>query len=187
MEILLGKLFTINMLALAVGMDAFSLGFGIGMAGIRLKQIIRISLLIGLFHILMPLIGMVIGNLLIRLIGDVAHLLGGMVLIYIGAHMFFSSWIGKKEEIPIDPGVWQGAFLLALGVSFDALSIGLSLGLFSVRSWVMLAFFGLWGVLLPLGGLLLGRQMYRRNGWLRQYGERIGGLIMVLIGLKLMF
>ncbi|MBE3555065.1 MAG: manganese efflux pump [Thermicanus sp.] len=187
MEILLGKLVTINMLALAVGMDAFSLGVGIGMTGVKVRQTLRISFLIGSLHVLMPLIGMGIGNLLSRVIGGVAHVAGGAVLIFIGAQMFFSSWVKTEGRLPLLPAGWLGALLLALGVSLDALSIGLSLGLFSVRSWVMLSFFGLWGGLLPLGGILLGRQMARKNSWMGEYGERMGGIIMILLGIKLMF
>ncbi|WP_028988367.1 manganese efflux pump MntP family protein [Thermicanus aegyptius] len=187
MEILLGKLVTINMLALAVGMDAFSLGVGIGMTGVKVRQFLRIGFLIGLLHVLMPLIGMGIGNLLSRVIGGVAHAAGGAVLIFIGAQMFFSSWLKTESRLPLLPAGWLGTFLLALGVSLDALSIGLSLGLFSVHSWVMLGFFGLWGGLLPLGGIFLGRQMVRNNSWMGEYGERMGGIIMILLGIKLMF
>lgn len=187
MDILIGKLLTMNMLAIAVGMDAFSLGFSIGMMRMRIREILMISILIGFFHILMPLIGMAAGNLLSKLIGQIAHLLGGIVLVFIGAQMFFSSWVREREDRSSMVDSFYKAFFLALGVSLDALSIGLSLGLFSIRSWLMLGLFGLWGAVLPLGGLLLGRQISLRSGWLHRYGERAGGLIMVLIGLNILF
>ena len=38
-----GQLFTLLIIALALGMDAFSLGVGIGMRGIRLRDIIKLS------------------------------------------------------------------------------------------------------------------------------------------------
>lgn len=58
----LGHLITIMIMAVALGMDAFSLGIGIGMKGIRLLHVLRLSLLISLFHILMPLIGFYTGQ-----------------------------------------------------------------------------------------------------------------------------
>lgn len=58
----LGELLTIALMAAALGMDAFSLGIGIGMRGVRSMEIFRISLLVALFHFVMPLLGIVAGQ-----------------------------------------------------------------------------------------------------------------------------
>lgn len=50
-----GQIVTITIMAVALGMDAFSLGVGIGMKGIRLLHVLQMSLLIAVFHMLMPL------------------------------------------------------------------------------------------------------------------------------------
>lgn len=73
----LGQLIAILMMAAALGMDAFSLGIGIGMKGIRLLHVLKISVLIGLFHILMPLIGMYTGQYMSSLLGQVADYVAG--------------------------------------------------------------------------------------------------------------
>lgn len=57
-----GQLVTILIMAVALGLDAFSLGIGIGMKGIRLRDVLRISIVTALFHIIMPLIGMYMGK-----------------------------------------------------------------------------------------------------------------------------
>ena len=57
----LGQL-VILIMAVALGLDAFSLGIGIGMKGIRLRDVLRISLVTALFHVIMPLIGMYTEN-----------------------------------------------------------------------------------------------------------------------------
>lgn len=44
-----GQLVTIAIMAIALGMDAFSLGVGIGMKGIRLLHVLQLSLLIAFF------------------------------------------------------------------------------------------------------------------------------------------
>lgn len=41
-----GQLVTVAVMAVALGMDAFSLGVGIGMKGIRLLHVLQLSLLI---------------------------------------------------------------------------------------------------------------------------------------------
>ena len=56
-----GQVLTILVMAVALGMDAFSLGIGIGLEGIRRLDVLRLSAMIALFHILMPLGGMVMG------------------------------------------------------------------------------------------------------------------------------
>lgn len=44
-----GQTVTIAIMAIALGMDAFSLGVGIGMKGIRLLHILQMSVLIAFF------------------------------------------------------------------------------------------------------------------------------------------
>lgn len=44
-----GQVVTILIMAVALGMDALSLGVGIGMKGIRLRDVLRISIVIGFF------------------------------------------------------------------------------------------------------------------------------------------
>lgn len=65
-EALIGELITLFMMAFALGMDAFSVGLGMGLIKLRLRQIFYIGLTIGLFHIWMPLAGMWIGKVLDR-------------------------------------------------------------------------------------------------------------------------
>lgn len=62
MSTVTGEVFTLSLMAFALGMDAFSVSLGMGMASIRLKQIVKVGLTVGLFHIWMPLIGMLTGN-----------------------------------------------------------------------------------------------------------------------------
>lgn len=71
-DIQLGEIMTICIMAVALGLDAFSLGIGIGMKGIRLLDILKISVVIGIFHILMPLMGMFMGQYVSLLLGNVA-------------------------------------------------------------------------------------------------------------------
>src|SRR5690606_26490389 len=67
-----GQLATILIMAAALGMDAFSLGIGLGMRGIRLLNIAFISAVIALFHVIMPLVGIFTGRYVSTLLGDVA-------------------------------------------------------------------------------------------------------------------
>ena len=101
------------MIAFALSMDAFSLGDGVGMVGIRLREIVKVSITIGLFHMAMPLVGIVVGVYLSELVGDIAVFIGGGVLMAIGVHMLwngFRTW--RRKECPADQRIRPAAVCL---------------------------------------------------------------------------
>jgi len=176
---LTGQLVTVFVMAFALGLDAFSLGVGIGLKGIRLLDILKLSLIIAGFHVLMPLAGMFAGNYVGTLLGGVATSAGGALLLLLGGHMIYSSLRGEAVQ-PFDHRTLWGALVLALSVSIDSFSVGVSLGMFAsdVATTVML--FGLFGGLMSILGLLLGRRVGRNMGG---YGEACGGVILFAFGL----
>jgi putative Mn2+ efflux pump MntP len=176
----LGQLLTILVMAVALGLDAFSLGIGIGMKGIRLRDILKISVVIGLFHILMPLIGMFTGQYVGSLLGHVATSAGGMLLILLGTHMVYSSFRGEAVQSFDHRTLW-GLFLFSLSVSIDSFSVGVSLGMFATDIVLTVLVFGAFGGLLSIAGLMLGRRM---GSWVGEYGEAFGGIILVAFGIK---
>ncbi|WP_239565351.1 manganese efflux pump MntP family protein [Brevibacillus fulvus] len=170
------------MIAFAISMDAFSLGIGVGMVGIRLREIIKVSVTIGLFHVGMPLAGIVIGIYLTDMIGDIAVIVGGIILMFIGLHMLWNGFF-RVEEKSIMQTKGLGLFMFAFSVSLDALSVGFSFGLIEVNKLLAVAMFGIMGGLMTGFGLLLGRTV---GGWLGEYSEVLGGLILFAFGLKFM-
>lgn len=175
-----GQLITILIMAVALGLDAFSLGIGIGMKGIRLLDILKISLVIGIFHIIMPLMGMFMGQYVSLLLGNVATAAGGCLLILLGSHMVYSS-IRGEEAASFDHRTLWGLTIFALSVSIDSFSVGVSLGMFATDILLTVFIFGLFGGLLSIAGLLVGRRV---NGWVGEYGEAFGGLILLAFGIK---
>ncbi|MDG8483841.1 manganese efflux pump, partial [Streptococcus pneumoniae] len=81
---LAGELLTLSIMAFALGMDAFSVGLGMGMVQLRFRQIIYIGLVIGIFHMFMPLFGMLTGQLLSGWLGLLATYIGGALLLVLG-------------------------------------------------------------------------------------------------------
>lgn len=175
-----GQFLTLLMIAFALGMDAFSLGIGVGMVGIRLREIVRVSITIGLFHIIMPILGIAVGAYLSDLIGDIAVSIGGGVLMLLGAHMLWNGF-GKGDHKSVLRTTGFGLLLFAFSVSLDALTVGVSFGLMEVNKILAISLFGLMGAAMSYCGLLLGRSV---GGWLGEYSEIIGGLILFGFGLK---
>lgn len=174
-----GQFLTVLFLAIALGMDAFSLGIGIGLKGIRLLDILKISLVIAAFHILMPLMGMLTGQYVSSIFGNVASIIGGGLLVLLGSHMIYSSFRGGDTQA-FDHRTLFGLLLFALSVSIDSFSVGVSLGLFATDVVLTVLLFGMFGGLLSILGLLLGR---KASNWTGEYSEALGGMILLAFGL----
>ncbi|MGC5325671.1 manganese efflux pump MntP family protein [Brevibacillus sp. SYSU BS000544] len=177
-----GQFLTLLMVAGALGMDAFSLGIGVGMVGMRLKEILKVSITIGLFHVGMPLLGIGIGIYLSDKIGDIAVIIGGGVLMILGLHMLWNGFF-RSEETSVMQTKGLGLFLFAFSVSLDALSVGFSFGLVEVNTFLAVSLFGVMGGMMAGCGLLLGRSF---GGWLGEYSEVLGGIILLVFGIRFM-
>jgi putative Mn2+ efflux pump MntP len=178
-----GQLLTILIMAVALGMDAFSLGIGIGLRGIRLADVLKISFAIGLFHVVMPLIGIYLGHYVGWLLGSVARLMGGALLVLLGSHMIVSALRSRDahEMRTIDHRTLGGMLLFALTVSVDSMSVGVSLGMFATDLALTVLTFGAFGGGMSVCGLLLGR---RAGHWVGEYGEALGGIILLAFGIR---
>ncbi|MGF7049047.1 putative Mn2+ efflux pump MntP [Paenibacillus sp. DS2015] len=179
----LGQLITILIMALALGLDAFSLSVGIGMKGIRLLHIFRISLWVGVFHVIMPLLGIVIGQYVSLLLGTIAGYVAGGLLILLGGHMVVNAFHGSMTKI-VDYRSWIGISIFSLSVSVDSFSVGVSLGMFNSNVLITVLAFGMCGALMSVLGLLLGRKVGHNLG---EYGEALGGAILLAFGLLFIF
>ncbi|WP_025684755.1 manganese efflux pump MntP family protein [Paenibacillus maysiensis] len=178
-----GQIVTILVMAVALGMDALSLGVGIGMKGIRLRDVLRISTVIGFFHILMPLLGMFTGHYMSSLLGYVTTYFAGGLLILLGGHMVYNSFKGDGVQV-LDHRSPLGLLLFSLGVSVDSFSVGVSLGMFQSDLVLTVLTFGFCGGAMAMLGLLLGRKVSRNLG---DYGEAVGGAILLAFGFMFMF
>lgn len=178
----MGQWITILIMSVALGLDAFSLSVGIGLRGIRLLYVLKVSSIIGLFHIVMPLMGIFAGLYVSTLLGEVATTAAGGLLIILGLHMVYSSFQG--EESTYEYHTLWGILLFAFMVSIDSFSVGVSLGMFEVDVLLAVITFGLFGMVMSMAGLLIGRRVSQTLG---EYGEACGGVILCAFGLLLLF
>lgn len=190
---------TLILVALALGTDAFALAVGIGVTGIRKKRILIVSGVVCLFHVFMPLIGLGMGTVLGKLIGDVATIIGAIVLILIGFNMLWGvlkhfrqvfsfpqakkqlSFAGQKSKSV--ESFW-GLIMLSASVSIDALSVGFGLGALKAQIWGTVLVLGAVAGTMTALGFFLGRRL---GGWMGEKAEIAGGIILVAVGTKLLF
>lgn len=165
----------------ALGMDAFSVSLGMGMLGLSLMRIFRIGMIVGIFHIFMPLMGMMVGRFLSAHFDYVATLIGGGLLIIIGLHMVFAALSDKG--VSLKPMGW-GLMVFAFSISIDSFSVGLSLGMLGAKTAITVTLIGLVSMVLSWGGFLIGSKLERFIG---SYGELLGGFILIGFGIELFF
>lgn len=178
---MIGEIITLMIMAFALGMDAFSVGLGMGMYNLRLRKIVEIGITIGIFHVWMPLVGLLAGKILSEKFGNFASFIGGILLLLLGIQMIWASLKSGDEKV-ITP-VGFGLLLFALSVSLDSFSVGLSLGIYGAKTVLVLLCFGVAATVLTWAGLLLGRKV---QNWLGSYSEALGGAILLAFGIKLL-
>lgn len=168
--------------SIALGMDAFSFSLALGLLGIHNKTGLRLAIIVAIFHVIMPLIGLWAGQKLGDLFGDIAIGIGAIILLWLGLKMILGSLKKTENKSNISNLKGWGIYVLAGSVSLDALSVGFSLGTFVSNILFAVVSMGLIAGIMTGGGILLGR---RAGTWLGNKAEALGGVILLLIGLKM--
>ncbi len=178
----------ITILGIAVGlaMDAFSvcIAAGIVIGNPAPRHYFRLSFHFGLFQFLMPLIGYAAGMHVEHLIADYDHWVAMGLLAFIGLKMIKESFTRGREEIARDPSRGWQLVILSVATSIDALAVGLSIGVLGGSILFPSIVIGLVCALFSATGVALGRRVGALFG---RRVERIGGVILIAIGVKIVF
>ena len=178
-------LITILLIAVGLAMDCFAVSIAQGLAtnpqdlNCRPKPV-TMALLFGLFQGAMPLIGYYAGNVFADFFRLYAPWIALVFLAFIGGKMIWESLHEQNEET----SGWQLQRLLVLAVatSIDALATGVIFIPVPEKVWVGVGIIGLVSFLFSIGGYHIGRYVGTR---FRVNVELIGGIILILIGLKI--
>ena len=178
-------LLTIIIIAVGLSMDCFAVSIAQGLA-VNPKDTaccpkpVMMALLFGLFQGGMPLIGYFAGNVFADFFDMYAPWIALALLAFIGGKMICESLYEKQEEA----AGWQLQRLLVLAVatSIDALATGVIFIPVPEKVWLGVGIIGLVSFVFSIGGYHIGRYVGTR---FRVNVELIGGIILVLIGLKI--
>jgi len=177
---------TIVLIAVSVGLDNFAASIAIGLAGVDRQVRLRIAVVFGLFEAGMPLIGLVVGNSVAQSLGDSAHIVGGALLVATGIHGVYATLrSGDGDELGTVLTTSDLTRLLVLGaaLSVDNLVVGFALGADHASLVPSIVAIGVVSVGLSLLGLELGARLGER---VERYGELIGGLVLICVGLAVL-
>ena len=183
---ILGNMNFIELLLIAIGlsMDAFSVSVCKGLTTKRFSW--RMALICGLwfgfFQALMPIIGYFLGDQFQEMIEAYDHWIAFGLLFLIGANMIREAIWGKEEKQDGSLG-FKTMFLLAIATSIDALAVGVSFACIQVKLWSSVLIIGLTTFVFSILGVKIGNvfgSKYERSAGI------IGGIILILIGLKIL-
>ena len=174
-------LFTCILIGISLSMDAFSLALLYGTYGLAKKEEITLSVIVGLFHFFMPLIGLFFGNMIFHYFVVDANFVVGIIFGLIGFEMFISSF--REEEVKILIG-FVPFLLFGLSVSIDSLTTGIGLSSISDNYLMVSSIFMLFSGGFTYLGLKLGGFFSKRFGKLATI---FGGGMMITLGLFYIF
>ena len=194
-------------LAVGLSMDAFAVAVCVGltMKKITLKKSLIIGLYFGVFQAVMPLIGYMVAALFAEQIISYDHWIAFALLCFLGVRMIIGSF-GKEgchdRECPDEtcndrscPGGKRPdnkeaslkpvqMLPLAIAASIDALAVGVSFAFLRVSIAPAVSFIGITTLLISMLGVKVGNVFGKK---FKSAAELTGGIILVLIGLKILF
>ena len=193
-------LLEIFMLGVALATDAFSVTISNTFAfdDHRFSRLMRMPLFFGLFQFGMPLAGYFVGGIAAELIEKYAGMVSLVILGFIGSNMLYSGYKALKEdaseedEEEAQQDAQQGATTLSYGklvfqavaTAIDAFAVGVSFRAHSVDILVASALFGIITAILCTIALFIGKKL---GSLLGDRAEMVGGVVLILIGLKAFF
>ena len=174
------------LLGVGLSMDAFAVSVckGLGMRKLNKKQAVIIGLYFGGFQALMPLIGCLLGSQFQKYITSIDHWIAFGLLAFIGGHMLWEVWKGDDEEAEEAGPLRLGELtLLAIATSIDALAVGITFAFLGVNIVSAISIIGCTTFVLSGVGAMVG---YRFGLRYKKKAEIAGGVILILIGLKIL-
>ena len=81
------SIYIILTIAVSLSMDAFSLSLAYGTLNLEKKYIRKTAIIVGIYHFFMPLIGLTIGNMILKIVPIQPNIIICIVLTFIGIEM----------------------------------------------------------------------------------------------------
>lgn len=174
----------IIILAIALSMDAFAVSIGLGVKAKKDIKILAIKagVFFGLFQALMPLIGYLGGVGLKEYISGYDKVIAFVLLLIIGLKMVYES---LQENVEDEIKIITNKILLTLAIatSIDAMAAGFTLHLFDLNPFVSLVLIGVVTFGFSVFGVYVGSKGGEKY---ESKAELLGGIILVVIGLKIL-
>ena len=175
------NILTTLLISIALSMDAFSLSIIYGTIGIEKIRKLVLSIIVGIYHFIMPIIGSFFGKLILLYIPIKTNILVGSIFLIISIQMFLS--LKNKEEITT-LNSFISLLLFGFSVSIDSLSVGITLNTISKYIILPPIVFSLTSFSFTFLGLTIGKILNKNLG---KISIIIGATILFLLSLYYLF
>lgn len=177
------------LLGVGLSMDAFAVSVckGLGMRKLNKKQALIIGLYFGGFQALMPFVGWLLGSQFQKYITSIDHWIAFILLGFIGGKMMIEAVREWNEEEVVDvmdaPIDHKNMLVLAVATNIDALAVGITFAFLGTPIVEAITIIGITTMVISIAGVVVGNFFGSRY---KSKAEFIGGLILVLLGLKIL-
>ena len=175
---------SILVIAIGLGMDAFSVAIGVGASYrvISFGPVLRLSFFFGLFQVLMPIAGWFAGVSVASIIAGYDHWVAFGLLAFVGGKMILESFNEEAKVHTTDPTKGFTLIILSVATSIDALAVGLSFAFLKIPVFYPSLIIGIVAFFMTMAGMFFGEKLGKVVG---RKVEILGGLILIGIGVKI--
>ena len=171
---------------IGLSMDAFAVSVckGLKMHRINWKQVFIIALFFGAFQAIMPILGYWLGASFKEYIESFDHWIAFALLAFIGGKMAIEAF--KKDDVEECSTAFniKELFILSVATSIDALAVGIAFAIDDIKIISAATIIGITTFLLSALGVLIGHKF---GVAFKSKAELAGGVILILIGFKILF
>lgn len=179
---------TFEILVIGVGLSmdavAVSISNGIVYKKLKLKDYAMMPLFFGTFQALMPLLGFYAGSVFAHIITKYSGTVIFLIMVIIGGNMIRESFSDKGEretDRKLGPKI---LFFQAVATSIDAFAVGVGLAALRVDIIPSVAVIGVTTAIMSTVAILIGKKC---GDIFKSKSELLGGVILIIIGIKALF
>lgn len=165
------------LIAVSLSMDAFSLSLAYGTLNIEKKKRLLLAIIVGIYHFLMPIIGMNVGKTILYILPIKPTTVVFLVLSIIGIQMIVENF---KDDKQVSLLKLPEYIIFGLAVSIDSFSVGIGLNAIYSKPIISALIFSLSSFIFTYLGLYLGTKI---NDWIGKSSTLIGGIVLIIIGI----
>lgn len=176
--------FEIILIGIGLSMDAVAVSMTNGMClkQMCVKHAFATAFAFGLFQGIMPLIGYFAGSVFAAKVNAIDHWLALILLGFIGGKMVYEAVTSDEGHTVCKVLTFRLLLVQAIATSIDALAVGVSFAALTVNIISSVCIIAATTFILSFIAVYIGKKF---GDLLKQKAEIVGGIILILIGLKI--
>lgn len=168
-----------------LGLDTFAVSAALGVGGLARRARFRAALIMALFEMTMPIVGLLVGRGIGAAIGHVADYVAIAALAGLGVWMLLHEEADEGERVAaIGRTELLATVAIGVSISLDEFAMGFTIGLLGLNLWLAVALIGAQAFLVAQLGLWLGSRL---SETLREGAERLAGVALLGLAAFLFF